>query len=208
MPNPEDVQPRSPSDAPETAELLDESSLNTVLDIVAAIETAEELALLETLTLAQKRQVWAAISDEQKLRLKQIRTASSNGTQAAVAPSEPAPMPALPLTRQTTEDPVAEPTAEADATAAEMDSLDVEEEMQADLQNDLEEIAQSTLDNPIPRVGDRVILLPKPQLNSADLIAIWDVIDIQGEHAQIKDKRLGTRRYPLNWLMRYPDPDF
>ena len=52
------------------AELLDQSSLNTVLDMVEAIETAEELALLETLTSAQKRQVWSAISDEQKLRLK------------------------------------------------------------------------------------------------------------------------------------------
>jgi hypothetical protein len=54
-------------------ELLDVSSLNTVLDMLAVIDSAEELTLLELLTPAQKRQVWDATPDHLKRKLKQIR---------------------------------------------------------------------------------------------------------------------------------------
>src|SRR5689334_20707416 len=40
-------------------ELLDGSSLKTVLDMLEVIDCVEELDLLETLTVAQKKQVWA-----------------------------------------------------------------------------------------------------------------------------------------------------
>jgi hypothetical protein len=60
----------SPAEAP-----LDESSLATVLDMLAVIDSLEELALLETLTDAQKRQVWDATPEPIKLRLRQLRAA-------------------------------------------------------------------------------------------------------------------------------------
>jgi hypothetical protein len=183
-------------------ELLDESSLNTVLDIVEAIETAKELALLETLTSAQKRQVWAAISDEQKLRLKQIRNATSTITIDPI-----------------TINPITSPEANESLEESALD-LEVEElELPAELQDELEEIAHAELDSlmaepsgepdrPRAKVGDRVVLLPQPQLSSAELIAIWDVVEIQAEAAQIEVKHLGTRHYPLSWLVVYPEPDF
>ena len=197
MPNSEDVQPPPPDLTEAAEELLDESILSTVLDIVEAIETAEELALLETLTSAQKRQVWAAISDEQKQRLKQIRNATSVITTDPIAPQE------------------ANESLEESTLDLEAEDL----ELPAELQDELEEIAHAELegfmaepsgepDRPRAKVGDRVVLLPQPQLNSAELIAIWDVVEIHEETAQIEVKHLGTRHYPLSWLVVYPEPDF
>ena len=197
MPNSEDVQPPPPDLTEAAAELLDPSSLSTVLDIVEAIETADELALLETLTSAQKRQVWAAISDEQKQRLKQIRNATSVITTDPIAPQE------------------ANESLEESTLDLEAEDL----ELPAELQDELEEIAHAELeglmaepseepDRPRAKVGDRVVLLPQPQLNSAELIAIWDVVEIHEETAQIEAKHLGTRHYPLSWLVVYPEPDF
>ncbi|HEY9629268.1 MAG TPA: hypothetical protein V6C84_18355 [Coleofasciculaceae cyanobacterium] len=84
MPPPQDVQPKPP-DPPEPSnsedqsdsesQLLDDSSLNTVLDMLTVIDSAEDLALLERLTLAQKRQVWDATPEAVRMRLKQIRSA-------------------------------------------------------------------------------------------------------------------------------------
>ena len=173
-------------------ELLDESILSTVLDIVEAIETAEELALLETLTSAQKRQVWATISDEQKLRLRQIRNATSTALKEPIAPPET------------------------------FESLDLESndlELPEELQDELEEITHAKLNNfmaeqteetdqPRAKVGDRVVLLPKPQIGAAELMAIWDVIEIQEDNALIEAKPIGTRHYPLSWMVVYPEPDF
>ena len=67
---------------------------------------------------------------------------------------------------------------------------------------------QSGVDQPKAQVGDRVVLLPKPQLTSAELIAIWEVVEIQEDTAQIEAKRLGTRHYPLSWMVVYPEPEF
>jgi hypothetical protein len=91
---PQDVQPELP-DLPSSdsdnytagSQLLDVSSLNTVLDMLAVIDSAEDLALLELLTVAQKRQVWDATPAAIKLRLKQIRSATSPDT----APETTAP---------------------------------------------------------------------------------------------------------------------
>ncbi|MBI4782026.1 MAG: hypothetical protein HY785_12010 [Oscillatoriophycideae cyanobacterium NC_groundwater_1537_Pr4_S-0.65um_50_18] len=84
MPPPQDVQPKPP-DPPEPShsedpsdsesQLLDDSSLNTVLDMLTVIDSAEDLALLERLTPAQKRQVWDATPEVVRTRLKQIRSA-------------------------------------------------------------------------------------------------------------------------------------
>ncbi|NJO80391.1 MAG: hypothetical protein HC827_19020 [Cyanobacteria bacterium RM1_2_2] len=54
------VQASVARDAAPAMALLDASSLNTVLAMLEVIDSAEELALLETLTLEQKRQVWDA----------------------------------------------------------------------------------------------------------------------------------------------------
>jgi hypothetical protein len=204
MPNSEDVQPPLPDSTEAPAELLDQSSLNTVLDIVDAIETAEELTLLETLTPAQKRQVWSAISDEQKQRLKKIRMGDAAAFNQAIGGQDAAP-----------QQPADEPESSLDLEADELETDDLETE----LQEALEEITQARLDHlraeqpevtdqPSLEVGDRVVLLPKPQLSSAELIAIWDVVDLQNDTAQIETKRLGTRHYPLSWMVIYPEPDF
>jgi hypothetical protein len=192
--------PHLPSDSDSiefAAELLDQSSLNTVLDMVEAIETAEELALLETLTLAQKRQVWQAIPDDQKLRLRKIRETSvllpSTQPSAKVGSFE-----------------LEEESLQTDLQIEDAEDLTepLEAELAENLAENLEDITQSRLEQPMPRVGDRVVLLPKPQLTAADLIAIWDVVAIQADHAKITAERLGIRRYPLSWLVIYPDPEF
>ena len=211
MPNSEDVQPPLPKPTPAAAELLDQSSLNTVLDIVEAIETAEELALLETLTSAQKRQVWSAISDEQKLRLKKIRTGENTPPTVGSLDLKLDNLKADTLKTNDLE------TDDRESDSFESDSLlELPEELaelaQAELDHFMAEHSgadqQSGADQPKAQVGDRVVLLPKPQLTSAELIAIWDVIEIQEGTAQIETKRLGTRHYPLSWMVVYPEPEF
>jgi uncharacterized membrane protein YqiK len=204
MPNSEDVQ-SPPPDPIQAAELLDQSSLNTVLDIVEAIETAEELTLLETLTPAQKRQVWSTISDEQKQRLREIRTREHATSDRAIAEQE--------LDQK-------KPNTQLEVSSLTLEAEDLEaEDLPLDLQEDLEELTPTelahlmveqsgTAEQPSIEVGDRVVLLPKPQISSAELIAIWDVVDIQDNTAQIETKRLGTRHYPLSWMVIYPELDF
>jgi len=91
MSHPQDVQPELPDPPSDPdGQILDASSLNTVLDMLTVIDSAEDLALLEHLTLVQKRQVWDATPEEIKLRLKQIRAAAADAISetTALAPPE------------------------------------------------------------------------------------------------------------------------
>lgn len=135
--------------------LLDSSSLQTVLDMLCVITSAEELTLLEHLTDAQKRQVWAVTPDDVKQKLKQLRTAAAMSAE----PSE---------------------------AQAQM------------LLHDHSSVSASL------NVGNWVVLNARPQLSASELMAVWEILEIQDEHARIFVKTLGTRTYPLTWMVIYP----
>jgi hypothetical protein len=138
--------------------LLDESSLATVLEILTTIATVEELAILEALTAAQKRQVWSHTPETIKIKLKQIRQAdaANNATQTASVEG--------------------------------WQTLD-----------------QADRNQPLLSVGDLVVLLAKPKLTSAELIAIWEVVEVHEASARIQS-HIGTRNYPISWMMLYSKP--
>jgi hypothetical protein len=62
-------------------DLLDEMSLQTVLDMLAVMVAAEELTQLESLTPAQKRQVWMSTPEDVKVRLRQMKAAAQTESQ-------------------------------------------------------------------------------------------------------------------------------
>lgn len=88
MPDAPYFQPELFSFEPESApiELLDDASLNTVLDMLAVAESADELAVLDVLTEAEKAQVWSALSDSLKKRLKRLQTGEKAETEGARSP--------------------------------------------------------------------------------------------------------------------------
>jgi hypothetical protein len=57
----------------EAVELLDQASLQTVLDMLAVAEMVDELEILEVLTPAGQQQVWDALPKATRLRLKQLQ---------------------------------------------------------------------------------------------------------------------------------------
>ena len=138
--------------------LLDGSSLATVLDMLAVITSIEELMLLESLSDAQKRQVWSATPETIRNKLKRIREANT-------------------------------------ATANTATSL-------ANWENFSSKSGDSN--QPVLRVGGRVVLLAKPKLTTAELTAIWSVIEIHEGYARIKAENLGIRNYPVSWMVVYP----
>jgi hypothetical protein len=230
-PHSKDVQPDSSS----SVELLDASSLSTVLDMLAVIDSAEELSLLEALTPAQKRQVWDATPDSLKTQLKQIRSAHT-GEKIAFKPAlseqsaSEAPgnlEPTSPTNLAEEQDELGDAIAEAIAPAEQSglsdpsdlsDSSDLSDpsdlldpsdlsdpsDLAENLPGNLPDIIESVLQNPLPKVGDRVVLLSKSQLTVAEMTAIWQVVDVQAGHARIETKTLGSRRYPLTWMIIYP----
>ncbi|HEY9640490.1 MAG TPA: hypothetical protein V6C57_08400 [Coleofasciculaceae cyanobacterium] len=209
MPHPKDVQPDF---LPNSADdLLDASSLDTVLDMLAVIDSAEELALLEVLTPAQKRQVWDATPDRLKVRLKQIRSAhpaekltSPNAPTKPSAPETSAPETSAPETLDRSE-------LTAPAVAELPDELEADREASEDELSELPDAFPDALPavmesglNPLPQVGDRVVLLAKSQLTAAEMKAVWQVMEVQTEYARIETQALGSRRYPLTWMIVYP----
>lgn len=134
-------------------DLLDESSLATVLDMLTVITSIEELMLLESLTDAQKRQVWSATSEAIRNKLKRIREANTA------------------------------------ASSANWENLNSK---------------SGDSNQPVLRVGGRVVLLVKPKLSTAELTAIWTVIGIHEGQARIKAENLGIRNYPVSWMVVYP----
>jgi hypothetical protein len=134
---------------------LSPSDLQTALDILALAETVADLKLLEALTESQKRQVWAAVPETVRQKLKHLQE-SDQDTAIAQSPSAPSspPSPSPP---------------------------------------------PSSLFHP----GDRIVLKAKPRLTVAELLAIFEVIQVEGTLVQVKTKELGIRRYPLDWCLLY-----
>lgn len=251
---PPDSAPNRPPE-PEL-ELLDPASLHTVLTMLEVIDTVEELALLESLTPAQKRQVWEATSVATRDRLKQLRAGQSLGQPASptveqAAIGEPAthalvsletvnpgrgnpvsiepldlardrsPQSAQPdwpetdLTAHLTEPPLTQSVLIEAIEAADLapePNRTIEETAAIDLAAQQEEInlmLQEPLNldaHPTVAVGDWIILQAKPRLTRAELMAIWEVVEVQGNYARILAEGLGTRIYPAAWMLLYPKP--
>jgi hypothetical protein len=115
--------------------------------------------LLETLSDAQKRQVWRATPEPVRIKLKQIREASY-----------------------------------FESTL---------EESGPENWNHLEPNLGNS-NQPGLSAGNQVVLIAKPKLTAAELIAIWDVIEVHGRSARIKAEQLGIRNYPISWMIGYP----
>lgn len=174
--------------------LLDASSLNTVLAMLEVIDSVEDLALLETLTPEQKRQVWDATPEPTRERLKQLRSQ----TEPQDGLSEPE------FTAQLLS------IAEEESDEAELLELE-EPSIELELSESLgaESIDAQPLEL-VPQVklaiGDWIVLQAKPQLSAAELTAIWEVLEVQGQAARIIASKLGIRTYPVAWMMLYPKP--
>lgn len=197
-------------------DLLDELSLQTVLDMLAVMVTAEELTQLESLTPAQKRQVWFTTPEDVKLRLKQIKalaqTASRDVERSTADPEE------IKELNKSVESEESEELAESE----ELDELDesLDEMGEAIDYTDSESVNFINLPlfqssyglntppvEPTFQVGDCVVLTAEPRLTAAELVAVWEIVAIQGEQAQIKAKGLGSRQYPLSWMVSYPSDE-
>jgi hypothetical protein len=59
-----------------------------------------------------------------------------------------------------------------------------------------------------PEIGDLVVLRAEPRLTTEELIAVWEIVAIQGEQARLEAKGLGSRQYPLSWMVLYPEVEF
>jgi hypothetical protein len=213
----------------DSSELLDEFSLKIVLDMSAVMTTAEELTQLESLTPAQKRQVWLATPEEVKLRLKKIRAEAlaEASTSALAAPQErELALEAIELAERL-EDEVFEEDLEEflEEKIPEDETLAEEQAEEASLEEMGEAIdyaaSEDGLSLPLfqssydlnepsiaPEIGDLIVLKAEPRLTTEELIAVWEVVAIQGEQARIEAKGLGSRQYPLSWMVLYPEVEF
>lgn len=190
--------------APVIEELLDASSLNTVLTMLEVINSAEELALLETLSLAQKRQVWDATPEATRIRLKQLRVGAQNGSFSGNSRSSAVSLngSSAASTQFVDASDLLQDDALTQVEETAATELEVHpEEIDLMLQEPLNLSAQSTV-----AVGDWIVLQPKPKLSKAELIAIWEVIEVRGNYARIFAESLGTRIYPAAWMIIYPKP--
>lgn len=187
-------------------DLLDELSLQTVLDMLAVMVTAEELTQLESLTPEQKRQVWFATPEDVKLRLKRLRAS------AAEPPAMEPAMDAKAGTEELNETEVSEELEEPeepDESLDEMGAIDYTDSESVNFIN-LPLFQNSYGLNALPvkqafQVGDRVVLTAEPRLTAAELVTVWEVVAIEGEQARIEAKGLGSRQYPMSWMVSYPD---
>jgi hypothetical protein len=51
--------------------------------------------------------------------------------------------------------------------------------------------------------GDHIVLKAKPSVTTAELLAIFEVMQVEGTLVQVKAKEVGMRRYPLDWCLLY-----
>ncbi len=220
-------------------DLLDAASLETVLIMLDVIDSATDLALLETLTPNQKRQVWDATPADTRLRLKQLRSAeggsstgqptgqptgqSSGSLSPSVHRSYTTPLieatdllvahqperPGADLRAELEDDPRADLT---NLSEAESYSDNQEETAAIDLESQREEIdlmlcePLDLMAQPTVQIGDWVLLQAQPKLSKAEMLAIWEVIEVQGNYARITTRALGSRLYPMSGLAIYPKP--
>ncbi len=191
------VQASVARDAAPAMALLDASSLNTVLAMLEVIDSAEELALLETLTLEQKRQVWDATPEPVRERLKQLRSKSEPQAEA----SEPE------FAAQSLHDATEAGSDEAERVELEETSIELELSESLDAESLVAPPVESQVEPPVKlATGDWVVLQAKPQLAAAELMAIWEVLEVQGQSVRIIATKLGIRTYPIAWMMPYPKP--
>lgn len=207
-------------------ELLDESSLKTVLDMLEVIDCVEELDLLETLTISQKKQVWGLTPEATRLKLKQIRAAALSSANARSLPSPLATHESI-VSSEATATVVAVETsfhdevdyiAEIDDVEDALDETSTDESDSSDLadavpdilwQKATKSLAERQINQatePLLQTGDRVVLHANPKLTMAEMIAIWEVLEVQGRYARITAKQVGTRNYPIAWMVLYPKP--
>lgn len=206
-------------DRPSDLEWLDESSLKTILDMLAVIDSVEELAMLEALTPLQKRQVWNATPDSIKLRLKQLRSANTHRNIEQLAPIQSVPWENLESVEDVEnlenledfQDLADLVDTENTGTAAAIDHalsdssfprISFPSETKTVVSDDLDAHAL-VLNQPIPIKGDCVVLKAKPKLTAAELTAIWTVTDVHEGYARIQAKGM-TRHYPIAWMVIYP----
>ncbi|WP_416672636.1 hypothetical protein [Egbenema bharatensis] len=206
------------SDNRSSDDRLDESSLNTVLDMLGVIDTVEELALLELLTDTQKRQVWDVTPEAVKTRLKQLRLSAKNAPSKTNSPvrAETAPLaasstPDLTRSQQLSAEPELEEAEEQDLR--ELEELAYSEAWQEDSAIESDSYPVETgysTHQPTLTVGDWVVLQANSRLTMAELAAIWEVVEVhpQQNMARIQTKGVGTRNYPIAWMVLYPKPKF
>jgi hypothetical protein len=207
----------------DSSELLDEFSLKIVLDMSAVMTTAAELTQLESLTPAQKRQVWIATPDDVKLRLKRIRAGEQVELPEVVSFVEERSADrengAEALEKTFAEEILEEEISEEEILEEEISEEESLEEMGEAIEFSGSEAGlfdlplfqgSYDLNEPTiaPELGDRVVLRAEPRLTTEELIAVWEVVSIQGEQARIEAKGLGIRQYPLRWMVLYPELEF
>lgn len=181
-------------------DLLDELSLQTVLDMLAVMLAAEELTQLESLTPEQKRQVWFATPEDVKLRLKRLK-ASAQAESPAVEQSTDARVGTAEVNEP---EELEEPEESLDEMGA-IDDTDSESINFINLplfQNSYG-LNASSVDLAF-QVGDWVVLTAEPRLTAAELVAVWEIVAIEGAQARIEAKGLGSRQYPMSWMVSYP----
>ena len=160
------------------------------------MDSAEDLPLLETLTPEQKRQVWDATTDSTRSRLKQLRATSQ--LSPSVRYSHTTGL--INAAELRAEDSLSEEPTPAEETAA----IDLEaqrQEVDLMLQEPLNLTAAPTV-----AIGDWIVLHAGSKLSKAEMQAIWEVIELQGNYARIATQALGSRLYPTVSMTRYPRP--
>ena len=181
-------------------DLLDELSLQTVLDMLAVMLAAEELTQLESLTPEQKRQVWFVTPEDVKLRLKRLKASAQ-----AESPAVEQLTDAIVGTAEVNEpEELEEPEESLDEMGA-IDDTDSESINFINLplfQNSYG-LNASSVDLAF-QVGDWVVLTAEPRLTAAELVAVWEIVAIEGAQARIEAKGLGSRQYPMSWMVSYP----
>jgi hypothetical protein len=177
--------------------LLDSSSLNTVLAMLEVIDSLEELALLETLTPAQKRQVWEATCEQTRQRLRRLRTASPV---EAESPQPASPTADLPEVEDIEELEAIHPEAQLQLTRQLIQNA------VSPSPNHWQTGSTSAVTGPVLAAGDWIVLQAKPPLSRAELMAIWEVLAVEGQNARIFAQQLGQRTYPIHWMVIYPKP--
>jgi NADH dehydrogenase/NADH:ubiquinone oxidoreductase subunit G len=184
-------------------DLLDEMSLQTVLDMLAVMVAAEELTQLESLTPAQKRQVWMSTPEDVKVRLRQMKAAAqteSQPTERSEEKGEPEELDELEESEESLDE-MGEAIDYADSESINFINLPL-------FQNSYD--LNTPLVEQTFQVGDRVVLKAEPRLTTAELIAVWKIVAIDEEQARIEAKGLGNRQYPISWMVSYPadEPEF
>lgn len=194
-------------------DLLDEMSLQTVLDMLAVMVTAEELTQLESLTPAQKRQVWFATPEDVKVRLKQLKASAQVESRVMERSTENKEkieeLNESEKSEKSEEPGEPEESEESDASLDELgEAIDYTDSESVNFIS--LPLFQSSYGLNLPpveptfQVGDWVVLTAEPRLTAAELVAVWEIVAVQGEQAQIKAKGLGSRQYPMSWMVSYP----